>query len=169
MTGTANAQTPMHKIPFLDLRAQYLAHQAELDEAIANVVRDCAFVGGNHLASFEEAFAGYLGVHSCIGVGNGTDALEIALEALALPAGSEVLVPANSFIATAEAVTRAGHRVVFCDCDPETYTISVTDAARRITAATRAIIPVHLYGQPCDMDAVARLACAHDLKVIEDC
>ena len=105
----------------------------------------------------------------CIGVGNGTDALEIALEGLALPPGSEVLVPANSFIATAEAVTRAGHRVVFCDCDSHNYTISLEDAARRVTPLTRAVITVHLYGQACDMDGVRDLASLNDLKVIEDC
>jgi len=102
-------------------------------------------------------------------VGNGTDALEIALEGLAFPPGSEVLVPANSFIATAEAVTRAGLRVVFCDCDPDRYTISVEDAARRVTPRTRAVITVHLYGQACDMDGVRDLASLNGLKVIEDC
>lgn len=159
----------MTKIPFLDLSAQYRELKPELDEAMARVLLECAFVGGEELQAFEQSFAKYLGATSCIGVGNGTDALEIALEALELPPGSEVIVPANSFIATAEAVTRAGHRVVFCDCDPDSYTLSVADAARRVGAATRAIIPVHLYGQPCDMDGVRQLADAHGLKVIEDC
>ena len=157
------------KVPFLDLLAQYRELKTEMDAAIAGVIRDCAFIGGSRVQQFEEEFAAYLGASRCIGVGNGTDALEIALEALQLPAGSEVLLPANSFIATSEAVTRSGHRVVFCDCNPESYTISIADAARRITPETRAIIPVHLYGQPCDMDAVMEFAKNHGLKVIEDC
>jgi dTDP-4-amino-4,6-dideoxygalactose transaminase len=157
------------KVPFLELKAQYQGIKAEVDEAMARVVGECGFIGGAEVKGFEEAFAAYLGASSCIGVGNGTDALEIALEALELPAGSEVIVPANSFIATSEAVTRSGLRVVFCDCDPETYTLSISDAASKITPATKAIIPVHLYGQPCDMEGVRRLADSHGLKVIEDC
>ena len=99
----------------------------------------------------------------------GTDALEIVLEALELPTGSEVIVPANTFIATSEAVTRSGLKVVFCDCREDDYTISVEDAARRVTSRTRAIIPVHIYGHPCDMDPLLSLADQHGLKIIEDC
>jgi len=154
---------------FLDLAAQYQSIKQEMDEAIARVIAETAFIGGKHVRSFEERFAAYLGLPCCVGVGNGTDALEIALMALDLPKGSEVIVPANSFIATSEAVTNAGLKVLFCDCDPETYTISADDASRRITPETKAIIPVHLYGQPCDMDAVMALADRHGLKVIEDC
>jgi dTDP-4-amino-4,6-dideoxygalactose transaminase len=157
------------KVPFLDLHANYLSIKAEVDEAVGRVIRESSFIGGSCVKGFEAAFAEYLQARHCIGVGNGTDALEIALEALELPPGSEVLVPANTFIASAEAVTRAGHRVVFCDCDPVTYTLSIPDAKRRITSATRAIVAVHLYGQPCDMEQIAALAAAHGLKVIEDC
>src|SRR6185369_7911845 len=157
------------KIPFLDLHANYESCKSELDDAIAGVIRDSSFIGGTCVKEFEKAFAEYLQAGYCVGVGNGTDALEIALEALALPPGSEVIVPANTFIATAEAVTRSGHRVVFCDCDPVTYTLSVSDAAWRITPHTSAIIPVHLYGQPCNMEEISALAAAHGLKVIEDC
>ena len=157
------------KIPFLDLHANYLSIKAEIDDAISAVIRDSAFIGGIYVQTFEREFAEYQHVGHCVGVGNGTDALEIVLEALKLPAGSEVIVPANTFITTAEAVTRTGHRVVFCDCEPGSYTMSVIDAEYRITPFTRAIIPVHLYGRPCDMDAVMGLAKKHDLRVVEDC
>lgn len=156
-------------VRFLDLNAQYLSISSELDAAIASVIRDSAFIGGKYVSAFEEEFASYQQVSHAIGVGNGTDAIEIALEALGLPPGSEVLVPANSFIATSEAVSRSGHRVVFCDCDPVTYTISIEDAERRINSNARAIIPVHLYGHPCDMDGILALAGRHGLRVIEDC
>lgn len=156
-------------VKFLDLNAQYQTIRAEIDSAIAAVIADCAFIGGKYATIFEAEFAAYQGAGFCVGVGNGTDALEIALESLGLPPGSEVIVPANSFIATSEAVTRSGHRVVFCDCNPDDYTFSVTDAERRITPSTRAVIPVHLYGRPCNMDAVMAFAAQHNLRVIEDC
>ena len=157
------------RIPFIDLHAQYLSIKEEIDRALAEVLRESSFVGGRHVASFEEAFAGYIGAGACVGGGNGTDALEIALECLDLPPKSEILIPVNTFIATAEAVTRSGHRVLFCDCDPNSYTVSVADAARRLTPATRAIIPVHLYGQPCDMEPLLDFARQNGLKVVEDC
>ena len=156
-------------IKFLDLYQQYLSIQAEIDETIAAVIRDSAFIGGTYVNRFEEAFAAYHQARYCIGVGNGTDALEIALEALELPPRSKILVPANSFIASAEAVTRAGHRVVFCDCDPQNYTLAVDDVRKKIDAETRAIIAVHLYGHPADMDGLLDVARAHNLKVLEDC
>jgi len=157
------------KIPFLDLHANYCEVKREIDDAVGRVIADSGFIGGKYIKCFEEQFAAFHDVSCCIGVGNGTDAIEIALEALGLPSGSEVIVPANTFIATAEAVTRCGHRVVFCDCEPDTYTLSATDAESRITSKTSAIIPVHLYGQPCDMKNVIDLARKHNLRVIEDC
>lgn len=156
-------------IRFLDLHAQYLGIKDEIDAAIGNVIRDSAFIGGKYAQKFEENFAHYQRVEHCVGVGNGTDALEIAIEALQLPAGSEIIVPANSFIASSEAVTRSGCKVVFCDCDPVTYTISVEDARSRITDRTRAIVAVHLYGHPCDMDGLTDLASRYSLRIIEDC
>lgn len=156
-------------IPFLDLQAQYRAIKSEIDGAIAAVIADCAFINGYYANTFETEFAAYQQTAHCVGVGNGTDALEIILEALDLPTGSEIIIPANTFIATSEAVARAGHTVVFCDCEPLTYTISVASARKRITGKTRAIIPVHLYGQPCDMDGLAALADEFGLKIIEDC
>src|SRR5207245_10391672 len=123
--------------------------QHEIDGAIAGVIRRSAFIGGEDLLEFEREFAAYLAVPHCVGVGNGTDAIEIAREALQVSRGSEVIVPANSFIASSEAVTRSGLRVVFADVDPQTFTLDPEDVHRRITAKTSAILAVHLYAQPC--------------------
>ena len=157
------------EVRFLDLHAQYLSIKDEVDAAISDVIRRTAFIGGPDVSEFEAAFAQFQAVDHCIGVGNGTDAIEIALEALDLPKGSEVIVPANSFIASSEAVTRSGLKVVFADVDPVTYTLDVEDVRRRITAATSAIIAVHLYGHPCRMDVLSEIAATHGLKIVEDC
>lgn len=156
-------------IKFLDLKQQYDQIKNEIDEAIKNVINETAFIGGKYVTKFEEEFAIYQESKYCISVGNGTDALEIAIEALDLPKGSEIIVPANSFIATSEAATRCGHKVVFCDCNEDNYTISISSLKSKITSATKAIITVHLYGHPCDMDNILILANEHNLKVIEDC
>ncbi len=156
-------------VKFLDLGRQYRSMKAEIDTAIADVIRDSAFISGKYVDRFERCFAQYLGVEHCIACANGTDAIEIALEALDLPRGSEVIVPANTFIASAEAVTRSGHRVVFCDCDPDDYTLSVNGLRSKLTSRTRAIIAVHLYGHPCDMAALMQVARMANLKVVEDC
>lgn len=154
---------------FLDLKKQYHSIEQEVTEAIKNVLNDSAFIGGKYVDSFERDFARYQDVNECIGVGNGTDALEIAIEALELPKGSEIIVPANSFIASSEAVTRSGHRVVFCDCNDRNYTISIPSLRSKITSKTKAILAVHLYGHPCDMDEILSIAEEFDLRVIEDC
>jgi dTDP-4-amino-4,6-dideoxygalactose transaminase len=156
-------------VKFLDLRKQYQSLRVEIDHAIAEVFEASAFVSGPYVAKFEDEFARFQQVDHCIGCANGTDAIEIALEALNLPHDSEVIVPANTFIATSEAVTRAGHRVVFCDCDPESYTVGEKQIQAKLTARTRAVIVVHLYGQPCDMNGIMKLAQERNLKVIEDC
>lgn len=156
-------------IKFLDLHAQYLSIKDEMDAAIAGVIASSAFIGGAGVKEFERAFGAWIGSPHCIGVGNGTDAIEIALEALDLPPGSEVIVPANSFIATSEAVGRAGLKVVFADVNHDTYVIDADSVRQQITDKTSAIIPVHLYGQPCDMPAIMAIAQEHGLKVIEDC
>jgi dTDP-4-amino-4,6-dideoxygalactose transaminase len=155
-------------IKFLDLHAQYLTIKADIDAAIEGVIRETAFVGGARITRFEERFAAYQQTAHCVGVANGTDAIEIALEALELPRGAEVIVPANSFIASSESVTRSGLRVVFADVDPATYTLDPADVERRLTPKTRAIMAVHLYGHPCDMDALGALARKHDLRIVED-
>ncbi len=156
-------------IKFLDLAAQYRSIQAAIDGAIANVIRDTAFVSGPYAQRFEAEFAAYAQVAHCVGVANGTDALEIAIEALGLPAGSEIIVPGNSFIASSEAVTRCGHVVVFADVDEESYTLTVAQVEACLSAKTAAIIAVHLYGHPCEMGPLMALAQRHGLRVIEDC
>lgn len=155
-------------IRFLDLHAQYQSMKTEIDDAIADVIRRSAFIGGEHLAAFEAEFADYQQAEHCVCVGNGTDAIEILLEALELPAESEVIVPANSFIASSEAVTRSGLKVVFADVDAQTQNLSVPDVKRRITPSTSAIIAVHLQGRPAPMGELMELAREHGVKVIED-
>ncbi|QFY91047.1 DegT/DnrJ/EryC1/StrS family aminotransferase [Magnetovirga frankeli] len=129
---------------------------------------DSAFIGGPSVRSFEMAFAEYLGAENCIGVGNGTDALEIALAALDLPTG-EIIVPANTFAATAEAVIRAGHRVVFADIREDNYQLDLDDVKGRIGPDTVGIIAVHLYGEPADMSGLSALCMRYNLSLIEDC
>ena len=156
-------------VKFLDLKNQYISIKDEIDNVIKNVIDESAFIGGKYLQKFEEEFAEYHQSKHCVGVANGTDGLEIVLEALNLPKGSEIVVPSNSFISTAEAVTRTGNKVVFCDCDKNNYTISIPSLKSKITSNTKAIMAVHLYGHPCDMDQVMEIAKEHNLKVIEDC
>lgn len=156
------------KIPFVDLKAQYFSIKEEIDQAISNVIQDSAFIGGKYAKVFEKNFANYLGVKNCIGVGNGTDALYITLKALGVFDGDEVITVANTFIATSEAITMSGAKVVFVDCDKDTYNIDVDKIEATITSNTKAIIPVHLYGQPAEMDEIRDIAKKHNLYVVED-
>jgi dTDP-4-amino-4,6-dideoxygalactose transaminase len=156
-------------IQLVDLEAQYEAIKNDIDSAIKDVVSETAFIGGKHVAKFEEAFAKFCGARYCVGVGNGTDALFIALKALGIGAGDEVITVANSFIATSEAITQTGARVVFVDIDPKTYNIDTNKIEEKITSRTKAIVPVHLYGQPADMDPILAIAKKHNLKIMEDC
>ncbi len=156
-------------IQFVDLKAQYETIKNEIDSAIKEVVSETAFIGGKHVTKFEESFAKFCGTKYCIGVGNGTDAIFIALKALGIGAGDEVITVANSFIATSEAITQTGARVVFVDIDPKTYNIDTSRIEKKITSRTKAVIPVHLYGQPADMDPILALAKKHNLKIVEDC
>jgi dTDP-4-amino-4,6-dideoxygalactose transaminase len=155
-------------VPFVDLKAQYQSIKPEIDAAIAAIIDETAFIGGPAVKEFEEAFARYCGVSHCVGVANGTDAIYLALRALGVGAGDEVITVANSFIATSEAIKMAGAQVVFVDMDPKTYLIDVSRIEQKITARTKAIIPVHLYGQPADMDAILAIARKHGLRVIGD-
>lgn len=157
------------RVPFVDLKAQYSAIKNEIDAAMLKVVSETAFVSGKYATEFERQFAEYIGTAHCIACGNGTDALEIALASLSIGAGDEVIVPANSFFASSEAVDRVGATPVFVDCDPATYNIDTLKIEAKITDRTRAIMPVHLYGLPAEMDAVMEIAKRHGLKVIEDC
>jgi len=156
------------RIPFVDLKAQYGSIKQEIDDAIAKVISQTAFIGGPFVKEFEEAFARYSGTDHCVGLANGTDALFIALKALGVGPGDEVITVANSFIATSEAIKAAGAQVVFVDCDSNTYNIDVTEIEAKITKKTKAIIPVHLYGQPADMDPIVALAKKYNLRIIGD-
>ena len=155
-------------VPFVDLQAQYRAIKREVDEAIARVVESAAFILGPEVEAFEAAFADYLGARFCVGVSNGTAAIQLAMMACGIGAGDEVIVPANTFFATAEAVSTAGATPVFVDADPLSYTIDIGKIEAAITERTRAIIPVHLYGQPADLDPIFEIAARHKLSVIED-
>lgn len=157
------------RVKFLDLADQYHRIRFDIDAAIRENLEDADFIGGQRVQKFEREFADFQDATFCIGVGNGTDALEIAIEAMELPENSEIVVPANSFIASSEAVTRSGHRVVFCDCDPANYTISISSLKSKITTRTSAILAVHMYGHPCNMDPIIDIAETHGLKIIEDC
>ncbi len=157
------------KIPFVDLKAQYESIKDEIDAAVAEVIGNTAFISGRYAAAFETAFAEYIGSENCIAVANGTDAIEIALKAIGVGQGDEVIVPANTFFATAEAVVNVGAAPVYVDCEPDFYNIDPTKIEEKISPRTRAIIPVHLYGLPAEMDAIMAVARKHDLKVLEDC
>jgi dTDP-4-amino-4,6-dideoxygalactose transaminase len=156
-------------IKFLDLYSQYAEIKPAVDAAIVAVINESAFVGGAHVKTFETQFARYMKAKHCVGVANGTDALEVAIEALKLPLDSEIIVPGNSFIATSEAVTRSGYNVVFADVNQHNYTITSETVAAKLSKRTSAIIAVHLYGHPSHMDDLCNLARTHKLRVIEDC
>jgi len=158
----------MH-VPFVDLGAQYAEIAEEIQAAMEAVLRDKAFILGPHVASFEKNFAAFCGAGHCVGVGNGTDALFLALKGLGFGPGDEALVPANTFVATSEAVSMCGGRPVFVDAEEAGFHMDLADARRKITARTRAIVPVHLYGQPVDLGAVRALADEFNLKVVQDC
>jgi dTDP-4-amino-4,6-dideoxygalactose transaminase len=155
-------------IPYLDLQAQYKAIKPEIDQAIERVLSDQSFILGPHAQQFEKAYASMHKAKYAIAVGNGTDALFIALKALDIHPGDEVITAANSFIASSEAITLTGAKVVFADCDSETYCIDPDDIERKITTKTKAIIPVHLYGQMAPMDRISELAKRYNLKIVED-
>ena len=156
-------------VPFADLHAQYLSIRAEIDAAIAEVIRTSAFIRGPHVERFEREFAEATGAAHCVSCANGTDSLYIAMRALGAGPGDEVIVPAHSWISTSETVTQTGATAVFCDTDPQTYTIDPARIEAKLTSRTIGVIPVHLYGQPADMPAVMAIADKHGLWVIEDC
>jgi dTDP-4-amino-4,6-dideoxygalactose transaminase len=155
-------------VPFMDLQAQHRALAAEIRVAVDEVLTDCNFILGKQVREFEQAFAAYVGVAHAVGVSNGLDALRIALAALDIGPGDEVIVPANTYIATALAVSALGARVVLVDCDASTYNLDPGKLERAITARTRVVIPVHLTGQPADMAPILELAERRGLQVLED-
>jgi dTDP-4-amino-4,6-dideoxygalactose transaminase len=155
-------------IPFVDLKAQYQTIKPEIDAAIARVIENTNFILGPQVAAFEKSFAEYVGGAFCVGVNSGTAALQLALMACGIGPGDEVIVPSFTFFATAETVSVLGAVPVFVDVDPVSYTITAAEIEKAITPRTRAIIPVHLYGQAADLDPIRALAEQHNLHVIED-
>jgi len=156
------------KVPFLDLRYTYTALREELDDAYRRVMESGWYILGEEVEAFEAEFAEYCGVKYCVGVGNGLEALHLILRAYGIGAGDEVIVPANTYIATWLAVTYAGATPVPVEPDERTYNIDPDRIEEAITPRTKAILPVHLYGQPADMDPILGIAQKHSLKVIED-
>lgn len=157
-----------NQIPMVDLRAQYLRIKNDIDAAMARVLETTAFIKGPDCTAFEKEFAAFCGAEACVGVANGTDALIYALRAYGVGPGDEVVTVANTFIATGEAILLNGATPVFVDVDDVTYTLDPNKLEAAITKKTKVIIPVHLYGHPCAMDAINRIACAHGLPVLED-
>src|SRR6266567_5920281 len=163
----ASIATQMN-VPFLDLRPQYLELKDQFDGACQRVAESGQFILGREVESFESEFAAYCGAGHCIGVGNGLDALHLIVRALDIGPGDEVLVPANTYIATWLAVSYAGATPVPIEPNERTYNIDFGRIEAAITKHTRAIIAVHLYGQPADMDPINKIASQYGLKVIED-
>ena len=158
----------MVTVPFVDLKAQYAAIRDEVDGAVRDVLTSGRFILGRRVEAFERSFSAYLGGCETVAVGSGTDALHLALRACGVGAGDEVITVANSFVATALAVSYVGATPVFVDVEPSTHTLDPGRLADRITARTRAIVPVHLFGQPADMEAICAIARERGLRVIED-
>src|SRR6201747_1318223 len=156
-------------VPYADLQQQYQTIKSEIDAAIAAVIRDNAFIRGSYVDAFEQEFAGAVDIKHCVSCANGTDALFLALAALKVQPGDEVITTAHSWISTSAMITHAGAKVVFADTDEGTFTIDPSAIENVVTPRTVGIIPVHLYGQPADMDAIMAIARKHGLWVIEDC
>jgi dTDP-4-amino-4,6-dideoxygalactose transaminase len=158
----------MNNIPLVGLFDQYQTIQPEIDTAIKNIITSSAFVGGAEVRHFEQEFAAYCDAKACVGVGNGTDALYLTLRALGIGPGDEVVTVAHTFIATSEAISMTGATPIFVDVKDDTMLMDPALLEARITPRTKAIVPVHLYGQSCDMDAIMEIARKHGLKVVED-
>ncbi len=155
-------------IPLVDLKAQYASIKPEIDAAMQRVVSNTSFILGKEVAEFEKNFAAYCHAQHCVGTDSGTAALHLALLVCGVQPGDEVITTTHTFIATAEVISLIGAVPVFVDVDPRTYNIAPAAIERAITPRTRAIVPVHLYGQPAEMDAILALARKHNLRVIED-
>ena len=156
-------------IPFFDLTKQYESIQSEMNDAIGRVLKSGWFILGPEVAAFEKELAEYIGVRHAIGVGSGTEAIHIALLALGIGAGDEVITVPNTAVATVAAIELAGARAVLCDVRADAMTLDTDKLARAITPRTRAIIPVHLFGQSCDLDPILQIARAKKISVLEDC
>jgi dTDP-4-amino-4,6-dideoxygalactose transaminase len=156
-------------VPYADLQLQYQTIKSEIDAAIAAVIRDNAFIRGPYVDAFEREFSAAVDIKHCVSCANGTDALYLAMAALKVQPGDEVITTAHSWISTSAMITHAGANVVFADADDSTFTVDPAAIEAAITPRTVGIIPVHLYGQPADMDAIMAIARKHGLWVIEDC
>lgn len=163
---------PIHRtearVPFINLKAQYRSIRLEIQEAVNRVLDTAHYIGGEWVERFEEEFAAYVGARYAVALGSGTAALELVLRATGIGPGDEVIVPANTFFATAEAVSCIGATPVFADVDPQTLHLSAASAESVLTSRTRAIIPVHLHGRAMDMTGIEQLAASHGLAVVED-
>lgn len=158
----------MQKIPLVDLDIHHQGIATEVKETINRVLRSSTFILGNEVDAFEEEFAKYCGVKYCVGLDNGTSALELGIRALHIGPGDEVITPVNSFIASSSSISMVGAIPVWVDCNPKTYNIDPTRIENKITKKTKAIMPVHLYGQPANMKVILKIAKKHKLHVIED-
>lgn len=157
------------KIPFVDLKAQYQSIKGEVDTAIENVISETAFIGGHYVKEFERKFSELYGVKHCVSVGNGTDSLYVIMKMLGIGEGDEVITSAYSWISSSETISQTGAQPVFVDIDPDYFTIDENQIEKYITRNTRAIIPVHIHGQICQMDKILQIAKEHNLYIIEDC
>jgi len=158
----------MTNVPFIDLRLAYSELKQEFDAAVARVTAGGRYILGPELEAFESEFARYIGVRFCVGVANGLDALYLSLRAMGIGPGAEVIVPSNTYIATWLAVTRTGANVIPVEPDEQTFNLDPERVEEALTARTRAILPVHLYGQPADMNALKSLAKVHGIAILED-
>src|SRR6185436_13309252 len=156
-------------VPFVDLKAQYESIRKDIDTAIQQVIQETAFIGGKYVKSFDQSFAQAYGVKHCIGCANGTDAIYIIMRMLGIGAGDEVITTAGSWISTSETIGQTGATPVFVDIEPDFYTIDVSKIEEKITPRTKAIIPVHIYGQMADIESIAAICKKHNLHLIEDC
>jgi dTDP-4-amino-4,6-dideoxygalactose transaminase len=159
----------VNSIPILNLAQQYTNIAAEINDVVLEVLASGGYIGGSHVLGFEQQFAAYVGVSDCVVCNSGTDALYLALRALGIGPGDEVITTPFTFFATAEVVSAVGAKPVFVDIDAQTFNLDITQIKTAITDKTKAIIPVHLYGQPVDMVAIMAIASSHQLAVIEDC
>ena len=159
---------PELNLPLVDLKRQYRSIKTEIDEALLGVIASSEYVLGEELARFEQEFAAYCGVRHCVGVGSGTSAIQLALEALDVTSGDEVIAPANTFFGTVLPVLKLGAIPVLVDCDDDTATIDVDAVPAAIGPQTKAVVAVHLYGHPADVDPLRQLCESHDLALVED-
>ena len=156
-------------IPIFDSKRQYAQIGEEAEKAVCEVMRSGCYILGPNVKALEKELASYIGCNFTVALNSGTDALHIALRALDIGAGDEVITTAFTFVATAEAIGMVGAKPVFVDIDPDTFNIDPKKIEAAITPKTKAIIPVHLYGQPCDMESIMAIAKKHNLRVVEDC